>query len=351
MHGPHTPHRWAQDTLGSIPSAPTTEDITKKSRKVRALERKCAELAARTQRRLEVSAAIRGMTGGGGAQAWAGGRPQSANPSTARTAAGAATAGRAAEAGDVGLGAVPRSNSMREGLWSAREHSRTSAYTAAKMAGAVERTLASLPAPTAFTQQLKSHGMMDALLGGGVLTQNPFLNLNVPPKGGAPAGIPPAGRTRPASASPNSAAATASPGQLGTLTRSGSLTRGRPQSAHAALTAAVGSPNVSAQMYGRSGSMGRGSGVPGTGRISAQQVQEQQAALNALQDDMEQLKEQLDEARGTIQVRTCTHVCLMGGLCVSMRALRYEGGTMRVGGGGRTSRPKYYLCLMIARTV
>ncbi len=50
---------WAVEALGPMQSEPTEAELSSKSKKAKALERKCAELAARAQRRLAMSASLR----------------------------------------------------------------------------------------------------------------------------------------------------------------------------------------------------------------------------------------------------------------------------------------------------
>lgn len=285
---------WATDALGPMSAEPTFEERQRKSNKVKALERKCAELAAKTQRRLEVSAALRGAGGpagagggaltsgaSGGAAAWAAngggtaaGRPLSATTGSTRSA-----------------GAVFN----KEALWAAREQRRHSAYEAVRAAGQAEREMGitgstgTSSRPTSAAIKLKSRGLLDAIIsthgqGGGQDGGAGQRGLN---RGGS------VGRNRPMSAMPvMMAGAGHTTHTLGTLTRAGSFTGSpgagippRPRPASASLIPYAGATSH---------------GGPGVMQANASMNPADVAALEA---EIERLREQLDETRHAVEVR------------------------------------------------
>eukprot|EP00197_Chlamydomonas_leiostraca_P010820 CAMPEP_0202876342 /NCGR_PEP_ID=MMETSP1391-20130828/28835_1 /ASSEMBLY_ACC=CAM_ASM_000867 /TAXON_ID=1034604 /ORGANISM="Chlamydomonas leiostraca, Strain SAG 11-49" /LENGTH=256 /DNA_ID=CAMNT_0049558165 /DNA_START=72 /DNA_END=839 /DNA_ORIENTATION=- len=191
---------WASETLGPMSSEPTHTELSTKSKKIKNLERKCADLAARAQRRLEVSAALRSALAGGvgGAAAWAG----SPRSSMSRSAGATAT--------------QPPPVGGREAVWAAREARRAAAYDAVRTIGAAEREahqgLSASPSTNSIAAPaLKSRAMLDAILasnsaGGGR-----------PGSARRPSGVHAA--TKPWDTPPGSTGA----GGLGSLTRVGSF--------------------------------------------------------------------------------------------------------------------------------
>ncbi|GLC58228.1 hypothetical protein PLESTB_001335600 [Pleodorina starrii] len=177
--------RWAHETLGPMSADPSPEELTRKSARVQRLENECAALAARAQRRLEVSSAIRGRSiligasrDGGSAGAFGGGGGGGSVTGRSSYAGGAAGAGAgagfAASEGGGSTGVLLRPGSFnRELQYAVRERRRAAAYTAVRAEGAAEAgALAAADAAAAaavhgssgIAPSLKSRAMLDALI-------------------------------------------------------------------------------------------------------------------------------------------------------------------------------------------
>lgn len=261
--------RWAAETLGPMSAEPTAAELNTKSKKVKSLERKCADLAARAQRRLEVSAALRSTLAGGigGAAAW-GGSPGGSTPKAAPS--------------------TQPTQGTREAIWAAREARKTAAYDAARAAGAAEREAspALVPSTTSVAvPDLKSRTMLNALLSNNTVGSSPpqyARQGSVRRPSSAHAGL------RPWDSPPASAGA----GGMGVLTR---VTSFSPSPADKPSMNSPGQRarpmSASARLLHSMSTMSRGvpGGVPGGGADPAE--------LSALQKEIEQLKTELQEAR------------------------------------------------------
>ncbi|KXZ42243.1 hypothetical protein GPECTOR_176g224 [Gonium pectorale] len=248
-------NKWAAEALGPLSADPNPEDLARKSRRVQRLEQECASLAARAQRRLEMSSALRSQAfvmGAGGGAAGPGGR--------------FLTTGGGADAGTAVLLRTGTFN--RDTQYAVRERRKAAAYAAVKAEGAAEAEAAAAAAagtsgsgggagagaPLAGgtgALSYKSRAMLDALIasraaagaaGGDLLLRastGTGTGAVITPRSGSPKAS--GGRLRPHSALPGGSAA-ASGG------------RARPRSA--APLAASRQASFSASVAGAPGSPG-----------------------------------------------------------------------------------------------
>lgn len=335
--------KWAGEALGPISADPTHEELSRKSRRVQRLEQECAAIAARAQRRLELSTAIRSQ-------------PIMLSSASARGA-------------DAGSPALLKTGSFnREMQYAVRERRRAAAYAAVKAEGEAEVDALSgvvtvgVASPTVVAaaggeQQFsrgasfKSRNMLDALIasrsaaggGGGGVLMSPGS-----PKMGAGG----SGRPRPQSAMPmrggGSAAAGAGAGPA-------SFRASRPRSA---VPGATGAPDRAvsrqASMSGgpatglqRSGSMAAraaglvsgpvtypasvvsGPGGGGAASIGSGLVSLPEGNYLALRQEVEAVSERLAATQAALEVQSDTETQLREAIDL-MRARLHSSGVREV---------------------
>ncbi|KAG2444709.1 hypothetical protein HXX76_001453 [Chlamydomonas incerta] len=334
--------KWAGEALGPISADPTHEELTRKSRRVQRLEQECAAIAARAQRRLELSTAIRSQ-------------PIMLSSASARGA-------------DAGSPALLKTGSFnREMQYAVRERRRTAAYAAVRAEGEAEAealagvVTVGVASPTVVAasggeQQFsrgasfKSRNMLDALIasrsmagggGGGVLT-----SPGSPKVGGG------GGRPRPQSAVPMRGGGSAAAG-IGA--GSASFRASRPRSA---VPGAAGAPDRAvsrqASMSGgpatglqRSGSMAAraaglvsgpvtypasvvsGPGGGGAASIGSGLVSLPEGDYLALRQEVEAVSERLAATQAALEVQSDTEAQLREAIDL-MRARLHSSGVREV---------------------
>ncbi|KAG2449011.1 hypothetical protein HYH02_005765 [Chlamydomonas schloesseri] len=331
--------KWAGEALGPISADPTHEELTRKSRRVQRLEQECAAIAARAQRRLELSAAIRTQ-------------PIMLSSSSARGA-------------DAGNPALLKTGSFnREMQYAVRERRRATAYAAVKAEGEAEAdalagvVTVGVASPTvvapggvdpAFARgaSFKSRNMLDALIasrsaagsgGGGVFNSpgspkmggRPRPQSAVPMRGGGPtaagsgAGAASFRAARPRSAVPGAAGApdravsrqaSMSGGTATGLQRSGSM---------AARAAGLVSGPVTYPASVVSGPGGAGAASIGSGLVSLPE-----GDYLALRQEVEAVSERLAATQAALEVQTDTEAQLREAIDL-MRARLHSSGVREV---------------------
>ncbi|EFJ43468.1 hypothetical protein VOLCADRAFT_96325 [Volvox carteri f. nagariensis] len=333
-------NKWAQEALGPMSSDPTAEELARKSSRMQRLEHECAALAARAQRRLEVSSAIR-------AQSILIGASRDSVGTSAGVAGGGGTPGSVVGSGmSFGVG-VPASDGgssggvllrpgafNREMQYAVRERRRAAAYAAARAEGAAEATGADAAAaaaadgPSGVTPAaFKSRAMLDALIANRAAgsTVSAAAGAAVPSVGGScspKAAVP---RLRPSSALPlrssNSSAAGGGSAAAGRL---------RPRSAVSGATGAslgrqssiatsnAGGSAVGGSAFCRSPSIAQraaslvagGDGGIGSSGIGSGLVAVPEGEYLALRQEMDSVSERLAATQAALEVQADTEAQL-----------------------------------------
>eukprot|EP00955_Chlamydomonas_euryale_P035860 350255-Chlamydomonas_euryale.AAC.16 len=159
--------QWAEEALGPMSAEPTAEQLGARTKRTKALERKCAELAAAAQRRLTASATLHD---GGSLVAGAGmesgmhrGMRGSSRPASARLLA-------------------------QQAGWAAREARKARTYDVVRLIGCAEREGGGARATAAVSGTAtdvpfgsRSHAMLEAVLQGGAPAASPATSVHHAP--------------------------------------------------------------------------------------------------------------------------------------------------------------------------
>ncbi|GFR39845.1 hypothetical protein Agub_g341 [Astrephomene gubernaculifera] len=292
-------NKWANEALGPMSADPTPEELTRKSRRVQRLENECAAMAARAQRRLEMSAALRSQPIFVGSS--------SAGNATARSDGGGV-------AGMLRTGAF-----SREAQYAVRERRKAAAYAAARAEGEAEaEALAAALAPAAAAvTSFKSRNMLDSLITTRAISAG----------GGVPVGgvaKPTGHRARPQSAMPLHGAASAAGASGRSRPRSAvpNLILSRQPSLATSSTGATGGPSRTSSLALRAG------GSP-TSPAAAGMVAVPEGEYFALRQEIETISERLAATQAALEVQTDTEAQLREALDL-LRARLHSSGLREV---------------------
>ncbi|GIL81950.1 hypothetical protein Vretimale_1514 [Volvox reticuliferus] len=335
-------NRWAQEALGPMSGDPAPEELARKSNRVQRLEHECAALAARAQRRLEVSSAIRAQS------ILVGASREGVSVSAGGVGGGSGGAGSVIGSGagyGVGVAASEGSSSgvllrpgafNREMQYAVREQRRAAAYAAVRAEGAAEAASAAGAEAAAtldvassnLSPALKSRAMLDALIAGRNATGSPGIAAAISvSESNSPEGAVP--RLRPHSAVPLRSSNSTSSAVTVTVGGAGSPGRLRPRSA---VPGAPGVPTLSRQtsmapsnagshatgsaggsVFARSVSMAqRAASLAGgsAGGMSAGVISVPEGEYRALRQEMESVSERLAATQAALEVQADTEAQL-----------------------------------------
>ncbi|GLI69966.1 hypothetical protein VaNZ11_014712 [Volvox africanus] len=336
-------NKWAQDALGPMSGDPAPEELARKSNRVQRLEHECAALAARAQRRLEVSSAIRAQSillgalrdGGSVSAGGGGGGGNGGAGIVVGSGVGYGVGVAASEGASTGVLLRPGAFN-REMQYAVRERRRAAAYAAVRAEGTAEAaSVAGADAAAAVDvassdvpPSLKSRAMLDALIASRSAAGSPGIaaalsvNENNTPMVAVP-------RLRPHSALPLRSSISTSSAVTVTVGGAGSPGRMRPRSA---VPGASGAPTLSRQtsmapsnagshatgatggsIFARSVSMAqRAASLAGgsAGGMSAGVISVPEGEYRALRQEMESVSERLAATQAALEVQADTEAQL-----------------------------------------